>query len=199
MDGLRPSAGELVAAYRRGWFPMDDPAAAARPVAYYDADPRAIIPLDAVRIPRSVRRAVRRHRHEIRIDGAFAEVVVRCAERPADSGVWLTDRLIAAYVALHRAGRAHSVECWSDGVLVGGLFGVALGALFTSESMFHAAPDAGNLALAATAERLRERDFRLWDIQMLSEHTARFGAIEIVRADYRRRLTSALALRRTFA
>jgi leucyl/phenylalanyl-tRNA---protein transferase len=171
-----------------------DEVGATGPVGLYSADPRAVIPLDAVRVPRSVRRAMRRDAaDEIRVDTAFAEVAGACAERRG--GVWLTPRLVAAYVALHEAGFAHSVEVWRGGRLAGGLFGVALGALFTSESMFHREDDAGSIALAATAALLRRGGFALWDIQMSSPHVERFGAVEIPHARYLDLLADALRRR----
>jgi leucyl/phenylalanyl-tRNA---protein transferase len=194
-EAAGPAPAELVAAYARGWFPMDEEGARG-PVPFYEADPRALLPIERFRVPRSVARAARRREYAVRVDGDFAGVVARCAER--EEGTWLTPRLVRSYVALHERGGAHSVECWDGGRLVGGLFGVALGGLFTSESMFHRAPDAGSLALVATAARLRERDYLLWDIQMPSAHTARFGA-RLVSADrYRELLADALAVRRRF-
>ena len=170
---------------------MDDPAAGDdAPVGLFEADPRAVMPIAGFRTPRSVARALRRAGFAVRVDGAFREVLEACAGgRP---GVWLTPRLIDAYARLHRLGHAHTVEAWRSGRLEGGLFGVALGGLFTSESMFHRAPDAGNVALAATARLLRAGGFTLWDIQMRSEHTARFGAELVDRHEYRRRLVRAL-------
>lgn len=194
-DLLRPRA--LLAAYAHGAFPMDDPDDPGAPVGFYDADPRAVIPVEGFRTPRSVARAVRRGEFEIRVDTAVREVLEACAAR-AGEGTWLSPRLVDAYAGLHAAGHCHTVECWRDGRLVGGLFGVALGGLFTSESMFHRAPDAGNVALWATARRLRERGYVLWDIQMATEHTARFGAELIPRDEYLRRLARALAVRRQF-
>lgn len=185
----------LLAGYAAGCFPMDVAAAAAsgEPVGLYEADPRAVLPIVGFRVPRTVARARRRAGFEIRVDSSFRAVLERCAEeRP---GVWLTPRLIDAYVRLHRLGYAHSVEAWRDGHLSGGLFGVSLGGLFTSESMFHLQADAGSVVLAATADLLRERAFALWDIQMMSPHTARFGAEEIERGEYRRRLRAALRIR----
>jgi leucyl/phenylalanyl-tRNA--protein transferase len=186
----------MLAAYLRGWFPMDEQEGAADGIRFYDAEPRAIIPLDPLRIPRSVRRAARVDPGRMEIDGDFPRVLALCAERT--EGTWLSPRLQEAYVRLHEHGFAHSVEWRRDGRLVGGLFGVALGGLFTSESMFHRESDAGNLALAAAGAHLRERQFLLWDIQMLSPHTARFGAIEITGEDYRRRLAAAVAASRRF-
>jgi leucyl/phenylalanyl-tRNA--protein transferase len=165
-------------------------------VGLYDVDPRTVIPLESFRVPRSVARAVRRAPYEIAVDRAFADVLAGCAAGRED-GEWLSEELRRAYAELHELGFAHSVECWSRGRLVGGLFGIALGGLFTSESMFHRAPDAGSLAIVATAERLRAARFALWDIQTASPHTRRFGAREIPAAEYRRRLDAALALERS--
>lgn len=169
---------------------MDDPGEPG-PVPLYEVEPRAILPVGGFRVPRSVARALRRAPYEIRVDAAFDEVVDACGgER---DGVWLTPRLARAYGRLHREGLAHSVEAWRDGRLAGGLFGVGLGALFTSESMFHRAPDAGNAALVGAARLLAAMGAELWDIQMASPHTRRFGAREVSAADYRRLLARALA------
>jgi leucyl/phenylalanyl-tRNA--protein transferase len=189
---LSPEA--LLAAYARGWFPMDE-AGARGAVGLYETDPRAVMPIDGFRVPASVRRALRRRAYEIRVDAAFDDVVAACAE--GREGVWLTPRLAEAYCALRRLGVAHSVEAWTGGRLAGGLFGVALGGLFTSESMFHREPDAGNAALVGTARLLAERRFVLWDIQMTSPHTARFGAVDVGRGEYLARLNEALALERS--
>lgn len=185
---LAPDA--LLAAYAHGYFPMDAPGAAG-PVALFEADPRSVLPIEGFRIPRSVRRGVARAGYEVRVDTAFDAVAHACAEDR--EGVWLTPRLVRAYVALHRAGWAHSVEAWRGGELCGGLFGVAMGGLFSSETMFHRAPDAGNAALVATAALLARAGFTLWDIQAASEHTLRFGAVQLAPAEYRRRLAEALA------
>jgi len=192
---LAPEA--LVDAYARGWFPMDEPGARG-PVGLFDADPRGIIPIEGFRVPRTVARRLRAAGFEIRVDAAFDQVAFACAIRPGE-GTWLTPRLAAAYGRLHRRGIAHSVEAWREGRLCGGLFGVALGGLFSSETMFHRAVDAGNAVLVGTARLLAERGFVLWDIQMTSAHTERFGAIEVSRAEYRRRLRDALALERRLA
>jgi len=191
-----PDAQELLAAYAYGAFPMDAPEHAGEPVPYYEADPRAVIPIDGVRIPHSVRRGIARTGYVIRVDTAFAAVCGACAERR--EGTWLSPRLIDTYRQLHAAGYAHSVEAWDGPRLVGGLFGVAIGGLFTSESMFHSATDAGNAVLVATARRLAERGYALWDIQMATEHTMRFGTELISRAEYRVRLQRALRLERSF-
>ncbi|MCU0307082.1 MAG: leucyl/phenylalanyl-tRNA--protein transferase [Thermoleophilia bacterium] len=186
----------MVAGYLGGWFPMDEPGARG-PVGWYECDPRAVLPVDGFRVPRTVARTVRRRGYAIRIDTAFDAVLTACAARR--TGVWLTPRLAAGYSALHLVGLAHSVEAWDGERLVGGLFGVALGGLYTSESMFHRAPDGGNAVLLATAGHLAERGFTLWDVQMASDHTRRFGLEEIRPAEYRRRLRRALAARPAFA
>jgi len=185
---------QVLAGYASGWFPMD----VDGEVGFYETDPRAVIPMEGFRVPRSVRRGLREPRFDVRIDAAFDEVVDACGG-PRHGGAWLTPRLADAYRSLHRAGYAHSVEVWRDGTLAGGLFGVALGGLFTSESMFHRVSDAGSAALVAAHRHLRERGFTLWDIQMASHHTERFGAVGVPPAEYRRRLMQALALDRSFA
>lgn len=185
----------LIAAYRAGLFPMAGDG--GRGIALYEAEPRAVLPIAGFRTPRSVARAVRRGRFEVRVDADFPAVVRACAEGRTD-GVWLSPRLADAYVALHRAGHAHSVETWRDGRLRGGLFGVALGGFFSSESMFHREPDAGSVALVAARDHLEARGFVLWDIQMATGHTRRFGALEVRARDYRRMLAVATGLRRSF-
>jgi leucyl/phenylalanyl-tRNA---protein transferase len=188
-----PHPDEMLAAYSAGWFPMDIDGH----IGFYEFSPRAIIPLDGFRVPRSVRRALRDEVFDVRLDTAFAEVVRECAA-PRDGGEWLSPSLARAYQELHVRGYAHSVEVWFAGRLVGGLFGVALGGLFTSESMFHRVGNAGNAALVAAYAHLTRRGYTLWDIQMTSPHTARFGALELSPADYRRRLRPALGLPVTF-
>jgi len=188
-----PEASLLVAAYARGWFPMAGPDGA---IALYEADPRGLLPIEEFRVPRSVARALRRAPFEVTVNRDFDAVVSACADRP--EGTWLSPELAAAYWALHRLDAAHSVECRRAGRLVGGLFGVALGGLFTSESMFHRAPDAGSAALVAAAGILGREGFVLWDVQELSPHLARFGGYEVSGAEYRTRLRAALRLARRF-
>ncbi|MFP5451126.1 MAG: leucyl/phenylalanyl-tRNA--protein transferase [Thermoleophilia bacterium] len=185
---LQPDA--MLGAYLRGWFPMDR-GGAEGPVLFYESDPRGVMPIEDFRVPRSVTRGLRARAYEIRVDTAFAEVAAACSGDR--DGEWLTPRLVDAYTRLHEAGWAHSVEAWSGERLCGGLFGVAIGTLFSSETMFHQAPDAGNAALVGTALLLRSRGFTLWDIQAVSPHTARFGAHGISPGEYRRRLAAAVA------
>lgn len=184
-----------IAAYRDGAFPMDEPG--ARHPGFYVCDPRAVIPVDGFRVPRTVARRLRHAGFEMRLDAAFADVVAGCAGA-REGGVWLTPRLARLYDALHARGVAHSVEAWRDGRLCGGLFGVALGGLFTSESMFHAAPDAGNAALVFAHAHVARRGYALWDIQMATDHTRRFGAVEVSAGAYRVMLAAALRADVTF-
>lgn len=161
-------------------------------IELFVADPRAVIPLDAFRVPRSVARSLRRSAFDIRLNGDFDAVVRACARHEGD-GVWLTEPLVGAYRDLHALGHAVSVESWHDGELVGGLFGVNIGRLYTAESMFHRIDDAGNACLAACGPLLAAHGVTLWDIQVCSDHTRRFGAIEVSASRYRALLAEALA------
>jgi leucyl/phenylalanyl-tRNA--protein transferase len=151
-----------------------------------------VLPLDGLRVPRSLARAVRRA--EVRVDTAFAAVVAGCAD-PGRSGRWITPEVAAAYTALHELGWAHSVETWVDGELAGGLYGVAVGGLFAGESMFSARTDASKTALVALVELLRDGDdgHRLLDVQWRTDHLASLGVVEVPREQYLRRLAAALA------
>ena len=190
---LTPEGVEL--AYRHGIFPMADES--SDEVLWFRPDPRAIIPLDGFHVSRSLARTMRRGHFEVRVDTDFEGVMRGCADRP--DGSWISDRFVEVYGALHRAGKAHSVEVWSGGELVGGTYGVALGGAFMAESKFHRATDASKVALAALVERLRERRFTLLDVQYVTPHLERLGAVEITRREYEVRLDRALALPRRFA
>lgn len=181
--------------YEQGAFPMDtcDPDGCFR-VAAYRADPRAVLDLDGLRLPRTLRRTLRRHGYRMTVDRAFAEVVSRCATRPglAAGEIWLTPRLEEAYQALHRWGHARSFEVWDGDELVGGTFGVALGRAHTLESMFHGAADAGTTAVLSAAVRIREAGYRVLDVQQQTDHTARLGVREVSETLYLRQLQAAL-------
>ena len=182
---------QLVAGYLQGAFPMDAPERARAPIEYFVATPRAVLPIgEGFHVPRTVRRRLRSADFDIRIDRAFDAVLEACAQR--EEGTWLSPRLAQAYRTLHARGLAHSVEAWRDGTLAGGLFGVALGGLFTSESMFHRVSDAGNAALVATHAHLLERSYTLWDIQTATDHTRRFGLLEMSHQEYLAVLRTAL-------
>jgi leucyl/phenylalanyl-tRNA---protein transferase len=177
----------LVRAYEAGWFPMS----VDGEVRWYSPDPRGVLPLDAVHVPDRLARLVRQGRFEIRVDTAFAEVITACAARELDE-TWIDASIVASYVELHRQGIAHSVEAWQEGRLAGGLYGVSLGGAFFGESMFHHVTDASKVALHALVDRLRARRYALLDIQWVTPHLARFGAVEIPRRVYLQRLSAAL-------
>jgi leucyl/phenylalanyl-tRNA--protein transferase len=195
LDPQHPNADLLRTAYRQGVFPMADPRADR--IEWFSPDPRGVLPLDGFHIPRSLRRVVRSGRFALRTDTVFEAVMRACAgPRPQEEETWIDDRLIAAYAELHAAGHAHSVEAWADGRLVGGLYGVHLGAAFFGESMFiHpelGGRDASKVCLVALVENMKERGFLLLDTQFTNEHLEQFGCVEIPRDDYLRRLEVAL-------
>jgi leucyl/phenylalanyl-tRNA--protein transferase len=188
----------LLCAYASGLFPMandrHDPT-----IHWIDPKRRGILPLERFQEPRSLRKMVRRGRFEIRVDSAFASVIEACAEvRPERPRTWLNDELIALYQALHRRGYAHSVESWADEQLVGGLYGVSLGAAFFGESMFTRVRDASKVALVGLVERLIAGGYRLLDTQFVTDHLRQFGAIETTREQYHRELRRALAIPAVF-
>ncbi len=166
----------------------------AGPVGWWSPDPRGVLPLDGLRVSRSLRRSARRYRTTV--DAAFDDVVAGCGD-PSRSGRWITDDVAGAYGRLHRLGWAHSVEVWDDaagGALVGGLYGVSVGGLFAGESMFSRAADASKTALVRLVEVLRADDDprRLLDVQWRTDHLASLGVVEVGREDYLRRLAVAL-------
>jgi leucyl/phenylalanyl-tRNA--protein transferase len=183
-----PSGVEF--AYRRGIFPMHDHLTGD--LLWFQPDPRAIIPLDGFHISRSLAKTIRQGRFEVRYDTDFEGVMRACGDR--DEGTWISEEFIEVYGALHRLGKAHSVEVLLDGELVGGAYGVALGGAFMAESMFHRVTDASKVALAALVERLNARGYSLLDVQYLTPHLETLGAIEIPHRVYYDRLRRALRL-----
>jgi leucyl/phenylalanyl-tRNA--protein transferase len=180
--------GTLLAAYRVGLFPM--PVARGRRVAWWSPDPRGILPLDALRVTRSLRQSCRRY--EVRYDTAFAEVITTCATIDRDGG-WITNEVVRAYTRLHDMGWAHSVEAWNEhGQLVGGLYGVAMGGFFAGESMFHHERDASKVALVGLVDHLNESGASLLDVQWTTPHLETLGAIDVPRGEYLARLAEAL-------
>lgn len=196
MPGREPDVQFALQAYAQGLFPMDDPEEQDSPLAFYRADPRAIFELapaalDATR--RTVRRSLARDPGwEPAMNRAFARVVAACATPRAADGVWLTPRLARLYDRLRGAGAAHSFELWDGDVLLAGTVGVILGRAAMLETMFHTAPHAGNVNLVRTLERLATSGVTLCDIQLISDHTRRLGAVEIPAAAFERRLRTAL-------
>jgi leucyl/phenylalanyl-tRNA--protein transferase len=189
------AADALLSAYASGWFPM---AAAPGDIRWYSPDPRGIIPLDTFHVSRRLARSLRRHRFEIRVNTSFQAVIEACAARDNPDGDWIDEEIVVSYCGLHDRGFAHSVETWQDGVLAGGLYGVALQGAFFGESMFHRVDDASKAALAALVDRLRARGYALLDTQWVTEHLAQFGAVEIPRRRYLRMLDEALKVDASF-
>lgn len=184
----------LVSAYASGWFPM---AVDEGDIRWFSPDPRGIIPLDGFHAPSRLARVARSGRFRIGIDTAFEAVMRACAASDRgeeEGGTWIDSEILESYVALHRAGLAHSVEAWRGEQLVGGLYGVALGGAFFGESMFHTVTDASKVALVALVERLRSRGYQLLDVQWVTDHLVQFGAVEIPKRDYLRQLQNALAV-----
>jgi leucyl/phenylalanyl-tRNA--protein transferase len=167
-------------------------------IRWYSPDPRGIIPLDTFHVPTRLARTLRRRPFDIRVNTHFRDVIEGCAAREDDEGNWIDREIVASYCELHARGVAHSVEVWQESQLVGGLYGVALGGAFFGESMFHRATDASKAALVALVERLRARGFVLLDTQWVTDHLLQFGAVEITRRRYLRRLDEALAVAARF-
>lgn len=191
--GLTEITPDLVLrAYRAGLFPMAERRDGDR-LYWLDPELRGVQPLDAFHLPRRLARTVLADVFEVRCDSAFAEVMAGCAAPTPDRPeTWINPEIERLFSALHLMGYAHSIECWQQGRLVGGLYGVALGGAFFGESMFSTVRDASKVALVHLVARLRLGGFRLLDTQFVTEHLARFGAVEIPRAEYRRRLLLAL-------
>lgn len=194
-DEINPQM--LLEAYRQGAFPMAESRHGR--VRWYTADPRAILPLDGLRVSRSLRKRVRRGDYRITRDQAFEQVIRACAQpRPYAAQTWINDQIISAYTALHRLGPGHSVEAWIDHTdaqptLVGGLYGVAIGGAFFGESMFSRATDASKVCLVHLVDHLRSRGYALLDVQFSNPHMEQFGIIEIPRRQYLAMLREAMA------
>lgn len=195
-DGLVAVGGDLsvkrlILAYRSGIFPwpiFDDDL-----MTWFSPDPRAILELDELKISKSLAKTLRKDVFRTTVDHAFESVITGCAAPATDRpSTWITRELRRAYIELHRAGHAHSVETWIGDELVGGLYGVAIQGLFAGESMFSRVADASKVALVTLVRRLQERGYRLLDIQQATPHMVRMGAKEVSRREYLRRLDDAL-------
>lgn len=182
-------------AYRLGIFPMADDR--TDEILWFRPDPRAVIPLDHFHVSRSLARTIRRGKFDVRINTNFEGVMHACADR--QEGTWINEDFIEVYTALHRKGKAHSVEVYLGDRLVGGTYGVALGAAFMAESMFHYETDASKVALYYLIQRLKERGIWLLDVQYLTPHLERMGAVVIPHSMYDRCLNAALQETCTFA
>jgi leucyl/phenylalanyl-tRNA--protein transferase len=183
----------LLMAYCSGYFPMAD--SLNGEIGWYSPDPRTIFELEEFRIPRSLKLILKKQPFDIRVNQAFEEVMRGCAGRVE---TWISEDIIQSYGELHRLGFAHSVECWKEGTLAGGLYGVAVGAAFFGESMFSIERDASKVALVQLVQRLRERGFELLDTQFMTPHLARFGAREISKKEYLKKLAAALKKQTSF-
>jgi len=186
---LRPE--RLLLAYSVGIFPWYEE---GLPILWHSPDPRLVLRADELHVPRSLAKTLRRQPYQVRYDTAFGDVIAACArsKRPGQRGTWITGEMRVAYVRLHEAGFAHSVEAWRGDELVGGLYGVSVGGAFFGESMFARAPDASKVAFATLVSRLREMDIQLIDCQVHTEHLARFGAVEVPRPEFLAALAAAL-------
>ena len=182
----------LLRAYAEGLFPMAE--RRGDPTLYWvSPDKRGILPLDKLHVPRRLARTLRSERFTLTADMAFRDVMEACAAPgPGRPESWINDEILRLYTALHAGGHAHSIECWQDGELAGGLYGVRLGAAFFGESMFSRQRDASKVALVHLVEGLKRGGFVLLDTQFLTAHLARFGAVEIPREQYLIKLNTAL-------
>lgn len=179
--------------YCVGVFPMGH---ANDVITWHEPDPRCVFEFERFKLSRSLRKTVERRVFDVRVNTAFEQVMRACGDRP--EGTWITRRILDLYCELHRQGFAHSVECWKDESLVGGLYGVAIGAAFFGESMFHRATDASKVALVHLIRRLRERGYTLLDTQWSTPHLASLGAVQIARDEYLVRLEVAVRQPRSF-
>lgn len=190
MTNLTPDL--LLSAYAQGVFPMahDD-----GEIYWHSPDPRAILPLNRLHVSQSLQRTIKRHQYEIRLNSSFEAVIKACAS-PARGReeTWINEDIISAYTILYRLGYAHSVEVWVEGDLAGGLYGISFRGLFAGESMFSWQRDASKIALFYLVNRLRERGYLVLDVQYLTPHLARLGAIEVPRTIYLALLRQALAI-----
>ena len=184
----------LLRAYAAGVFPMAEGRDTAD-IHWVDPQRRAVFPLDAFHVSHSLARDIRRLQPQITMDHDFDGVVRACADRPE---TWINADIFAAYTALHHMGHAHSVEVWDQGRLIGGTYGVVLGAAYFGESMFSRATNGSKVALTYLVQHLRDRGFKLFDVQFLTPHLASLGAVEISRAAYQRQLADAIKAKAQF-
>ena len=182
----------LLLAYAQGIFPWPTE---GMPLLWFSPNPRFVLDPRAAHVSRSLKKAIKRGGFEVRVDTAFEDVIDACSSAPREGqrGTWITPELREGYLSLHRLGYAHSIECWIDGALAGGLYGVSLGRMFFGESMFARAPDASKIAFATLLGNLARWDFALVDCQVYTEHLDRFGAVEIPRRDFLKTLRASIA------
>ena len=192
------SPDTILHAYASGVFPMAEDRESDE-LFWVNPKSRGIIPLDRFHLSKRLAKSIRQGAFRITCDKAFTDVMQACAAPAGDRGrTWINKRIITIYSELHALGHAHSIECWQEEKLVGGLYGVSIGAAFFGESMFHTETDASKVALAALVARLKAGGYKLLDIQFITEHLKQFGAIEIPRADYLTRLARSIELKADF-
>jgi leucyl/phenylalanyl-tRNA---protein transferase len=183
----------LLTAYSTGYFPMAD--SLYGKIHWYSPDPRAVLPLDSFKISRSLKQTIKKNIFDISLNTAFESVIRNCANR---NETWISEEIVQSYLELNKLGYAHSVECWHNNKLEGGLYGVALGGAFFGESMFSLMKDASKVALAALVERLNQNGFMLLDTQYTTPHLIKFGAIELSRTEYLEKLKFAKSIEALF-
>lgn len=190
------SAEDLIYGYIHGVFPMAEKDGT---LYWYSPDPRAIIPIEAYKVSRSLRPVLNKGLFDVRIDQRFEAVMRHCAApRRYERETWISEGLIAGYLELHDMGYAHSVECYLDGELVGGLYGVSIGAAFFGESMFHLVSNASKIAFHHLIQILQAGNYRLLDTQFVNPNVQRYGAVEIPREDYLKKLRKACTVKADF-
>lgn len=190
MTAITPD--QLIRAIANGMFPMA-PSRYSLEIEWIEPTVRGIMPLDGFQASRTLQQKIRSRRFEVTVDRAFEDVVAKCAEvTPARVDSWISPTLESVFAALHKRGQAHSIECWLEGTLRGGLFGISLGALFVAESKFSRVSDASKVAFAHLVERLRIGGYRLLDCQFISPHLASLGAVSVEQVTYRKLLDQAL-------
>lgn len=198
-DGLLAVGGDLepetlLCAYKNGIFPWFD---SDTPILWWCPDPRAILEFNNLYVSKRLARTLRGDKFQVTFNQDFDEVVKGCAYRP-EEGTWITPEVAKAYGKFHQLGHAHSVEVWQNGSMVGGLYGVAIGGLFAGESMFSTVSDASKIALVALVDRLKQKGFQLFDLQIINDHTSMMGATEIPRDSYLARIKTAVKLKVSF-
>ena len=189
----------LLSAYMQGIFPMAE-RADAEDIYWVDPELRGIFPLDKFHVPKKLTKTIKTEPFKVKINTAFREVMRKCAKttgHPDRKNTWINETILSRYGELHDLGYAHSVECWQDDKLVGGLYGVSLNGAFCGESMFHEVTDASKIALVYLVARLKVGGYRLLDTQFITDHLSQFGAIEIPRKEYRARLNEAISQDKT--
>lgn len=183
------SAEQVLHGYSLGVFPMAHPEE-DNAIYWYEPEMRGIIPLNGLKVSKNLARTIRKGVFEVRMNTAFREVMEACANREE---TWISEEIIDIYTELHEKGWAHSVECWQDNKLVGGLYGIAMGRAFFGESMFHRVTDASKVALVYLVSWMKANGFTLLDTQYLNSHLASLGGIEIPKEEYQKRLKEALS------